>query len=75
MAFRSWRHRTKSLGRTLGKEPAAPETSEEETHLFEGDHSNQTAHAGHVGMIQTQQREDGVGLWEKREVGHGLNTN
>lgn len=31
-------------------------------HLFERDHSDQTSHAGHVGVIQTQQREDRVGL-------------
>lgn len=39
-----------------------PSQWQTQANLFEGDDADQTAHAGHVGMIQTQKGEDGVGL-------------
>lgn len=40
--------------------------TEEETHLFERDHSHQASHARHIGVIQPQQGEDSVSLWRGR---------
>lgn len=34
-------------------------------YLFQGDNANEAADAGDVGVVQAQQGEDGVGLWEK----------
>lgn len=72
MAFRSCRHTTKAL-KEPGWESLRRHKAVKNTHLLEGDHPHQTAHAGHIGVIEAQQREDGVGLW--RRAGHGLNTN
>lgn len=65
MAFRSWRQTAKCL--TQHRRKTLPHHKQrKKTHLFEGDRSNQTSHAGHIGVIEAQQREDGVGLWKTR---------
>lgn len=38
-------------------------------YFFERNHSNQSTHTGHIGVIQAQQREDGVSLRMRRRVG------
>lgn len=69
----SWSRKTLRWNRCHGDRKMIKNTQkaemkeEQDSHLLQGNHPDEAADAGDVGVVEAQQGEDGVSLWKRQK--------